>query len=70
MKRPLILVWGVIAFAIYFFILGLLLFYFNTRNTEKPKHFVKKNYSVEKKTTSISVSLSPLKPIKEVKKKK
>jgi hypothetical protein len=69
MKSPLSLVWGVIAFVIYFSILGLLLVYFNTRNTEKPKHFVKKNHSVQKKTTSISVSLSLLKPIKEVKKK-
>jgi protein TonB len=41
-KSPKLL-WGVIAFAIYFTLVGLLIFYFNTRNEDKSKHYVKKD---------------------------
>ena len=34
---------GVFAIGIYVFVIGLLLFYFNTRDTQKPIHYVKKN---------------------------
>jgi len=41
-KSPKFL-WGAIAFAIYFTLLGLLIFYFNTRSEDKSKHYVKKD---------------------------
>jgi len=34
---------GILAFAIYFLLVGLIVFYFNTRNEEHSKHFVKKD---------------------------
>ena len=34
---------GLLAVGIYAFIIGLLLFYFNTRDSQKPIHYVKKN---------------------------
>ncbi len=34
---------GVLAFTAYFIIIGLLVFYFNTRSEDKSKHFVKKD---------------------------
>jgi len=41
-KSPKLL-WGIISFAIYFTIVGLLIYYFNTRNIDKSKHYVKKD---------------------------
>jgi len=41
-KSPKLL-WGAIAFAIYFTLVGLLIFYFNTRSEDKSKHYVKKD---------------------------
>jgi protein TonB len=37
------LIWGASAFAIYFLLVGMLVFYFNTRHEEKSKHYVKKD---------------------------
>lgn len=37
------LIWGVIAVGIYLFVVGVLIFYFNTREDKKPKHYVKKD---------------------------
>jgi len=37
------LIWGVVSIGIYLFVVGILVFYFNTRNETKPKHYVKKN---------------------------
>lgn len=55
---------GVLAFGVYFAVIGLLLFYFNTHEKKKPVHFVKKNEE------RIRVSMSTPKPApkKEVKK--
>lgn len=53
------LVWGSIAFLIYFLLIGLLLFYFNHRDEEKPKHFVKKDEKRIQVTSS-----APVKSIK------
>jgi len=51
------LIWGVLAFGIYFAMIGLLVFYFNTREEKKSVHYVKKD---EKR---IQVALStPKKP--------
>ncbi len=36
-------IWGILAFAIYFMFVGLLVYYFNTRNEDKSKHYVKKD---------------------------
>ena len=58
-SKSLRLLWGGIAFSIYFTLLGLLLFYFNHRNSKKPKHFVKKN----ERRIQIATS-SPVKTIK------
>ena len=37
------LIWGFIAFGVYFLLLGLLLFYFNNKNIDKTKKYVKKD---------------------------
>ena len=37
------LIWGILSFGIYFAIIGLLVFYFNTRDEKKSVHYVKKN---------------------------
>lgn len=37
------LIWGTLAFAIYFLLVGLLVYYFNTRHEDKGKHYVKKD---------------------------
>ncbi len=42
-KRSSTFISGVLAFTAYFIIIGLLIFYFNTRSEEKNEHFVKKN---------------------------
>jgi len=53
------LIWGLLAVLIYALLIGLLLFYFNTRNELVPKHYVKKNEH------RIQVSLSSQKKKKE-----
>mgnify|MGYP001818738333 CR=1 FL=1 len=55
---------GVLAFGIYFTVIGVLIFYFNTYEKKKPVHYVKKNEE------RIRVSMSTPKPApkKEVKK--
>ena len=42
-KKSSTFISGVLAVGIYVFIIGLLLFYFNTRDVQKPIHYVKKN---------------------------
>jgi len=37
------LLWGTVAFGIYFLLVGLLIYYFNMRSVNKPKHYVKKD---------------------------
>lgn len=59
-------VWGGIALFIYTLFIGLLLFYFNHRQSEKPKHFVKKN---DKHITLASVSPDKIIHIKTIVKK-
>ncbi len=63
-KKSSTLISGVLAFTIYFSIIALLLFYFNTRDEKKPVHYVKKNEE------RIRVSMSTPKPAqpKEIKK--
>ena len=58
------LISGVLAFGIYFTVIGVVIFYFNTHERKKPVHFVKKNEE------RIRVSMSTPKPApkKEVKK--
>ncbi|TNF43667.1 MAG: hypothetical protein EP216_03440 [Epsilonproteobacteria bacterium] len=55
---------GVLAFGIYFTVIGIVVFYFGTREQKKPVHFVKKNED------RIRVTMSSTKPApkKEVKK--
>ena len=55
-KKSSTLISGVLAFTIYFSIIALLLFYFNTRDEKKPVHYVKKNEE------RIRVSMSTPKP--------
>ncbi len=43
MKKSSKLISGVLAFAVYFTIIGLLVFYFNTRDEKKSIHYVKKD---------------------------
>lgn len=42
-KKSSTFISGLLAFGIYFSIIALLLFYFNTRDEKKPVHYVKKN---------------------------
>ncbi|GIU00677.1 hypothetical protein TSL6_11830 [Sulfurovum sp. TSL6] len=42
-KKSSTLISGLLAFGIYFSVIALLLFYFNTRDQQKPVHYVKKN---------------------------
>ena len=42
-KKSSTFISGVLAVGIYAFVIGLLLFYFNTRDAQKPIHYVKKN---------------------------
>ena len=72
---------GLLAVGIYAFVIGLLLFYFNTRDTQKPIHYVKKNEdrirvtmaapkdNVKKKTKTVTKKKETHKK-KPVKKKK
>jgi protein TonB len=63
-KKSSTLISGLLAFGIYFSVIALLLFYFNTRDQKKPVHYVKKNEE------RIRVSMSTPKPQvkKEIKK--
>ncbi len=60
------LIWGAVALGIYFVLVGLLIFYFNSREEKKPVHYVKKDEH------RIQVSISPAKSVqkKKVEKKK
>ena len=42
-KKSSTFISGVLAVGIYVFVIGLLLFYFNSRESQKPTHYVKKN---------------------------
>jgi protein TonB len=63
-KQSSTLISGLLAFGIYFSVIALLLFYFNSRDQKKPVHYVKKNEE------RIRVSMSTPKPQakKEIKK--
>ncbi|MCF6243986.1 MAG: TonB C-terminal domain-containing protein [Sulfurovum sp.] len=62
-EKPLRLIWGIISFGIYLLLLFLLIYYFNTKNIDKSKTYVKKN------AERIQVALATTKEIsKEVKK--
>ncbi len=61
--KPSKLIPGALAVGIYFFVLGLLIFYFNTRSEEKSKNYVKKDEH------RIQVALSGTSKPKTVKKK-
>ncbi len=63
MDKPFRLIWGIIAFGIYFLLLGLLVFYFNTKNVDEAKQYVKKD---EKR---IQVALATSKEKKVIKEK-
>ncbi len=74
--KPSKLIPGALAVGIYFFVVGLLIFYFNTREVEKAKNYVKK----DEHRIQIALSTSPVpkqvtkkkekpKPKKKVKKK-
>ena len=70
--RPSKLLPGVLAVGIYLFILGLLVFYFNTRTEEKSRNYVKKDehrIQVALSTSSKPKSVSRNKPKNKVKKK-
>jgi protein TonB len=64
-KSPKI-IWGMMAFGIYFLLLGLLFFYFNSKNEDKPKKFVKKN----EKRIQVGLTNSKEKEVSKVKPKK
>jgi len=66
MDKPFRLIWGIIAFGIYFLLLGLLVFYFNTKNVDKAKKYVKKD---EKRIQVALASSKEKKVIKEKPKK-
>ena len=61
-KSPKIIT-GIMAFLIYFILLGLVIYYFNTKSIDKTKHYVKKNEH------RIQVSLARVKSTKKIKPK-
>ncbi len=63
-KQSSTLISGLLAFGIYFSVIALLLFYFNSRDQKKPVHYVKKN----EERIRISMSTPKSTPKKEVKK--
>ena len=65
-KKSSTFISGALAFGIYFALIALLLFYFNTRDEKKPVHFVKK--SEERIRVSMSSPTQKKETKKEVKK--
>jgi len=63
-KKSSTLISGLLAFGIYIAVIGILLFYFNSRDQKKPVHYVKKN----EERIRVSMSTPKSTPKKEVKK--
>jgi len=64
--RSFKLIWGIVAFGIYFLLVGFVIYYFNTRQDEKTKEYVKK----DDKRIQVSLSASaPKKVTKKISKK-
>ena len=63
-KKSSTLISGLLAFGIYITVIGLLLFYFNSRDEKKSVHYVKKN----EERIRISMSTPKTQPKKETKK--
>ncbi|RUM72469.1 MAG: hypothetical protein DSZ09_01410, partial [Sulfurovum sp.] len=42
-ERSYSFIWGILAFVIYAMVVGLLIFYFNTKRSDLSKHYVKKD---------------------------
>ena len=63
-KKSSTFISGLLAFGIYITVIGLLIFYFNSREEKKPVHYVKKN----EERIRISMSTPKLQPKKESKK--
>ncbi len=63
-KKSSTFISGLLAFGIYFTVIGVVVFYFGTREQKKPVHFVKKNED----RIRVSVSTPKPAPKKEVKK--
>ena len=62
---------GFLAFAIYFVVIGLLIFYFNTRDENKSKHYVKKDeHRIQVALTSPQKATKPKAVKKKVQPKK
>jgi len=67
MKKSSKLISGVLAFAVYFTLIGLLVFYFNTRDEKKSVHYVKKD---EKRIqVALSIPKKAINPKPKVKSK-
>lgn len=66
-KSPKIIT-GIFALLIYFILLGLLIFYFNTKEIEKPKHYVKKNENRIQVSISTAKTYTKPKTLEKVKK--
>ena len=71
------LIFGILAFFIYFSLMGVLIYYFNTHNSIQPKHYVKKNenriqvsLAAPKKKISHASSKPKTPPVTQIKKKK
>jgi protein TonB len=70
-KKSSTLFSGFLAFGIYFFIVGLLLFYFNTRNEEKSVHYVKKDeHRIQVAISTPQKAIAPKPKVKPKKKPK
>ncbi len=70
-------IFGILAFFIYFSLMGVLIYYFNTHNAIQPKHYVKKNenrihvsLAAPKKKISHASSKPKTPPVTQIKKKK
>jgi hypothetical protein len=64
------IIWGVIAIGIYLLLVGLLIFYFNHRQTREKKHYVKKDeHRIQVALASPKQKVTPPKPVKKSKPK-
>jgi protein TonB len=64
-RRMIKFIWGVIAVGIYLFVVGVLIYYFNHRQTDEKKHYVKKDeHRIQVALSAPKHKALPQKPVK------
>jgi protein TonB len=70
-RKTLKLIWGIVAVGIYLFVVGLLILYFNHRQTDEKKHYVKKDeHRIQVALSAPRHKILPRKPVKKKPKSK